>query len=67
MRLGEPCAPPTDVWFDLHGNPAEAPLVATELFERTNSVLLGPLDSQIDGCLWHRVVAPRRPPLRLRP
>jgi len=56
MRLGVLCVPPTDGWFDLHGHPAQAPVVATEIYDRAATVLLGPLDSLIDQCVWHRVV-----------
>ncbi len=55
MHLGVLCAPPTDGWFDLHGGPAPAPVVAADIYERAGTVVLGPLDSLIDQCPWHRV------------
>jgi phage tail-like protein len=56
MRLGVLCVPPTDGWFDPHGVAVSAPVVATEIYDRVATVLLGPLDSLIDQCVWHRVV-----------
>lgn len=56
MQLGVLCVPPTDGWFDLHGNAVPAPVRASEVYQRTSTSLVGPLDSLIDECVWHRVV-----------
>jgi phage tail-like protein len=56
MRLGPLCAPPSDTWFGLDGRPTTAPSPSIQLFERSATVIVGPLDSLIDECIWHRVV-----------
>lgn len=55
MHLGPLCAPPTGSWFDLDGNPTAAPAGPSQVYERNASAVLGPLDSLIDECVWHRV------------
>ena len=55
QHLGPLCLPPNDGWYDLRGRPSPAPAPQGPLFERTGSAVLGPLDSLIDECLWHRV------------
>lgn len=55
LHLGPLCEPPTDGWFDLSGHRlATAPPPPPQLFERTATAVLGPLDSLIDECVWHR-------------
>ncbi len=58
MHLGSYCVPPraTDSWFDLHGRPVAAPVQVTHLYDASATVVLGPLDSLVDQCTWHRVV-----------
>lgn len=57
VHLGPRCVPPSEPgWFDAHGEPVAAPVVATEVYERQADVVVGPLDSRIDQCAWHRVV-----------
>lgn len=55
LHLGPRCLPPTDTWFDLAGRPTEAPRPPGQVFEREAAGTLGPLDSLIDECVWHRV------------
>lgn len=56
LHLGPFCEPPTDGWFGLSGRPlATAPSPPAQLFERSATVVLGPLDSLVDECVWHRV------------
>lgn len=56
MRLGPLCQPAGEQWFGVHGQPVPAPVPPAQLHERSDVVVLGPLDSRIDGCVWHRVV-----------
>jgi phage tail-like protein len=56
MQLGALCVPPAGEWFDLHGRQVAAPTPPDAIYQRTATVVLGPLDSQIDECAWHRVV-----------
>ena len=60
MHLGGLCVPPRvtgpDLWFDLHGRATAGPAPVTHLYDAARTVVLGPLDSQIDQCTWHRVV-----------
>ncbi len=60
MHLGRHCVPPrpgaSDLWFDLHGRPVAGPVPVTHLHDAAATVVLGPLDSLVDQCTWHRVV-----------
>jgi phage tail-like protein len=57
LHLGPLCLPPSEAVFDPHGNPIVlAPLPAVQRYERVGTVVIGPLDSLIDNCLWHRVI-----------
>ncbi len=64
LWLGALCTPPTDTRFDLHGHPVPTkdqqgrPVPTNEPppFQRNGVVLLGPFDSLIDRCVWHRVI-----------
>lgn len=56
-HLGARCVPPVPVVFDRHGapHPGAAPAPA-DRYERSGTTILGPLDSWLDGCTWHRVI-----------
>ncbi len=56
MHLGPWCRPPSDAWFSPAGEPVPAPPPPRQLYERSASAVIGPLDSLIDECVWHRVV-----------
>lgn len=56
MRLGPWCVPPTNAWYDLDGHPAAAPTPPAQRYEKSGTAIVGPLDSLIDECTWHRVV-----------
>lgn len=61
LHLDEVCGSPAVV--DLRGRPAppdSAP--AGSLLVRSGTVTLGPLDSRIDDCTWHRVILRGRLP-----
>ena len=52
---------------DLSGAPASiAPLAPRHPYVLAGSVLIGPLDSRIDSCVWHRIVLHGRVPTGLR-
>ncbi len=57
MDLGPLCAPPASLVVDGHGTPVrpERGPVA-DRYERMGGALVGPLDSLIDRCSWHRVI-----------
>jgi phage tail-like protein len=55
MHLGPLCEPPNDWWFDARGEHVPPPEPPTQIYERKATVHLGPLDSLIDDCVWHRV------------
>jgi phage tail-like protein len=57
LRIGAVCAPPGDAVVDLNGalvNVAALPPAHPYLL--AGCVVLGPLDSLLDGCVWHRVL-----------
>lgn len=57
LHLGPQCVPPSGVVFDLRGRahpPAAGPV--PDRYERAGSATLGPLDSRLDRCAWHRVL-----------
>lgn len=56
MLLGMLCTPPDETRFDLHGNKLDEDQPEPSPFQRTGLVLLGPFDSLIDRCVWHRVI-----------
>ncbi|OBF33689.1 hypothetical protein A5724_19255 [Mycobacterium sp. ACS1612] len=56
MHLGGRCVPPTAAWYDLDGHPVAAPTPPPQHYEKSATAILGPLDSLIDECTWHRVV-----------
>lgn len=57
LFVGPCCVPPTTAYVDLTGAPATvAPLPARHPYLIGGSVILGPLDSRIDNCVWHRVI-----------
>jgi phage tail-like protein len=63
LGLGVLCVPPTNGSFDLSGRPLTpagaakaAAAAAAKPYLPNGTVTLGPLDSLIDGCTWHRVV-----------
>ncbi len=57
MHLGPLCLSPSTLTFDLDGEPSTAP-PAPEVarYQRSGVAVVGPLDSQIDGCAWHRII-----------
>jgi phage tail-like protein len=57
ISLGPLCAPPTTLVVDAHGHPVSEEAGAdVDRYERRGSLTLGPLDSRIDRCSWHRVI-----------
>ena len=56
LHLGPLCEPPSDLWFTPSGEVSKVPIVRIPRFERAHDFVVGPLDSQIDDCQWHRVV-----------
>jgi len=57
VLLGGLCVPPVPVRFDSSGTRvAAAEAVPAAPYLTSGSVILGPLDSGIDTCVWHRVV-----------
>jgi phage tail-like protein len=57
MHLGDLCLPPRGVTLGLDGEATPpVPLAAVDRYERAGVAILGPLDSLIDGCVWHRLV-----------
>ncbi len=57
LLLGGLCVPPTGAAFDTAGRPVPpVPAPARPAFRTDGTVVLGPLDSRIDGCVWDRVV-----------
>lgn len=57
MELGSLCTPPKHLTFDLAGTPFQpVPPPAVPRYEVAGEAILGPLDSLIDACVWHRVV-----------
>ncbi len=57
LHLGALCTPPMSLVFDGQGK-VVAPQAERDIdrFERTGSATLGPFDSLIDRCTWHRVI-----------
>jgi phage tail-like protein len=57
MWLGVWCLPRSNVAFDLSGNPiTPGPQAAVQIYEKLGTMIVGPLDSLIDGCTWHRAI-----------
>jgi phage tail-like protein len=57
MHLGPLCTPPTSSVFDTHGKVvAAADAAPVDRYERGGIALLGPFDSFIDNCTWHRMI-----------
>ena len=57
LHLGPLCLPPSEAVFDPHGDLIVlGPAPAVQRYEREGTVVVGPLDSLIDGCVWHRVI-----------
>jgi phage tail-like protein len=56
LHLGPLCAPPSAVAFDSHGEPVEVGADPAASHERSGTVTLGPFDSRIDSCPWHRLI-----------
>ena len=57
LHLGAHCLPPTSLMFDAHGNAVPSDRSgAVNRYERSGTATLGPFDSFIDGCTWHRVI-----------
>lgn len=57
LHLGPLCVPPSDKVFDPTGEAitlgASSPI---QLYEFEGSVVLGPFDSRIESCIWHRII-----------
>jgi phage tail-like protein len=63
LRVGPLCAPPGDTVVDLSGAPVHlAPLPPAHPYLLTGSVVLGPLDSLLEDCVWHRAMLRGRVP-----
>ena len=57
MELGPICTPPKHLVFDLAGAPVQpVPPPAVPRYEAVGEVVLGPHDSLIDACVWHRLI-----------
>jgi phage tail-like protein len=57
LHLGPLCLPPSDLVFDLDGEPMKLAVVPqAQWYERAGTAILGPLDSLIDNCTWHRII-----------
>lgn len=57
MHLGALCTPPTSLVFDHLGNAViQGDADPVDHFERASIAVLGPFDSLIDNCTWHRVI-----------
>ena len=57
MELGPTCTPPKHLVFDLAGAPVQpVPPPAAPHYEAVGEVILGPHDSLIDACVWHRLI-----------
>jgi phage tail-like protein len=57
MRLGSLCIDPVCSAFDTAGNCVTPDAIDhSHVYQLTGSVVLGPLDSRIEGCVWHRVI-----------
>ncbi len=56
MTLGPLCLPPTTLVVDGHGNPVVPERVDADRYDRSGTLTLGPLDSRIDRCAWHRTI-----------
>ncbi|MDT4939246.1 MAG: hypothetical protein QOG80_2917 [Pseudonocardiales bacterium] len=57
LGIGALCAPPNEAVVDLDGAQVHvSPLPPDHPYLLSGSVFLGPLDSLLDGCVWHRVI-----------
>ena len=56
MHLGSLCSPPAGSRFGGRGQLLGAPGAEPPRYQRSGMALLGPFDSFIDGCVWHRVI-----------
>ena len=57
LRIGSLCAPPDDTTVDVNGAAVHLePSPPAHPYLLSGSVVLGPLDSRLDGCVWHRVL-----------
>lgn len=59
VDLGACCVPPGTAYFDTDGERADPPTSAPApmpAWLTTGTVVVGPLDSLIGGCTWHRVL-----------
>jgi phage tail-like protein len=57
MHLGTLCTPPSTLMFDAHGDAVtQADAAPLDRYERAGIALLGPFDSLMDKCTWHRVI-----------
>jgi phage tail-like protein len=57
LRVGSLCAPPNDAVVDLTGASVHvAALPPVHPYLLSGSIVLGPLDSLLDGCVWHRAL-----------
>jgi phage tail-like protein len=58
VELGAWCVPPGTAYFDAGGGPVDPPANAPAIppWQTGGTVVIGPLDSLIDSCTWHRVL-----------
>ncbi|MFC6705781.1 phage tail protein [Flexivirga alba] len=58
VDLGGCCVPPGSAYVDGDGRPVDPPANAPAVpaWLTSGTVVIGPLDSLIDGCTWHRVL-----------
>ena len=56
VDIGPLCDSDTPIWIDADGARRSAPPPALPRYVTQASSVLGPLDSAIAGCVWHRVV-----------
>ncbi|MBB2890228.1 phage tail protein [Flexivirga oryzae] len=58
VDIGGCCVPPRTAYIDADGEPVDPPASAAPppAWLTTGTIVLGPLDSLIGGCTWHRVL-----------
>jgi phage tail-like protein len=56
LHLGPLCDPPTALVFDEHGAALTLPPDSSAIYETDGAAILGPFDSRMERCVWHRIV-----------
>lgn len=55
VSLGGSCEPVREQWFDPQGEAGPPPPASGQLHLLAAAAVVGPLDSQLDDCVWHRL------------